>query len=71
MIASLMTVVAARYDARWVVPIAAMIALPYITDTALIMFVGVVPLLRHDAWTEDRTRRSEGATQTALALPKA
>ena len=70
-IASLMTVVAARYDARWVVPIAAMIALPYITDTALIMFVGVVPLLRHDAWTEDRTRRSEGATQTALALPKA
>jgi hypothetical protein len=60
-IASLMTVVAARYDARWVVPIAAMIALPYITDTALIMIVGVVPLLRHDAWTEGRTGRTAGS----------
>ena len=29
-IAAVMIVVAARYDARWVVPIAAMIALPYI-----------------------------------------
>jgi hypothetical protein len=58
-IASLMTVAAARYDARWVVPIAAMIALPYITDTALIMILGVVPLLRHDVWTEGRTRRSD------------
>lgn len=64
-IASLMTVVAARYDARWVVPIAAMIALPYITDTALIMVVGVVPLLRHDAWTEDRTRRSDSEVRAA------
>jgi hypothetical protein len=58
-IASLMTVAAARYDARWVVPIAAMIALPYITDTALIMILGVVPLLRHDVWTEGRTGHSD------------
>jgi hypothetical protein len=64
-----MTVVGARYDARWVVPIAAMIALPYITDTALIMVVGVVPLLRHDAWTEGRTGRSDTAAQAAPALP--
>jgi hypothetical protein len=50
-IAAAMTIVAARYNARWVVPIAAMIALPYIPDTALIMLLGAVPLLRRDAWT--------------------
>ena len=70
-LAAVMTVVAARYDARWVVPIAAMIALPYITDTALIMVVGVVPLLRHDAWTEGRTRRSDTVAQAPPALPAA
>jgi hypothetical protein len=62
-IASLMTVVAARYNARWVVPIAAMIALPYIPDTALIMLLGVVPLLRHDAWTEGKAGEPPAATQ--------
>jgi hypothetical protein len=36
-----------------------MIALPYITDTALIMILGVVPLLRHDVWTEGRTGHSD------------
>ena len=68
-LAAAMTIVAARYDARWVVPIAAMIALPYITDTALIMVVGVVPLLRHDAWTEGRTGGSDAAAQAVPALP--
>jgi hypothetical protein len=57
-----MIVVGARYNARWVVPIAALLALPYIPDTALIMIVGAVPLLRHDAWTEPRTTSSQAAS---------
>jgi hypothetical protein len=65
-IASVMTVVAARYNARWVVPVAAMIALPYIPDTALIMLLGVVPLLRHDAWTEGGAGDSNLAGQPAI-----
>jgi hypothetical protein len=68
-IASVMTVVAARYNARWVVPIAAMIALPYIPDTALIMLLGVVPLLRHDAWTEGGAGTSGAGTSGAGTLP--
>jgi hypothetical protein len=65
-IASVMTVVAARYNARWVVPVAAMIALPYIPDTALIMLLGVVPLLRHDVWTEGGAGDSNLAGQPAI-----
>ena len=61
-IAAVMIVVGARYNARWVVPIAALLALPYIPDTALIMIVGAVPLLRHDAWTEPRTTSSQAAS---------
>jgi hypothetical protein len=60
-IAAVMVVVGARYNARWVVPIAALLALPYIPDTALIMIVGAVPLLRHDAWTEPRTAATPAA----------
>jgi hypothetical protein len=51
-IAAAMTVIAARYNARWVIPIAAFIALPYIWDTSLIMLVAVVPLVRNDRWTQ-------------------
>jgi hypothetical protein len=68
-IAAAITLVGARYDARWVVPIAAMIALPYIPDTALIMVVGVLPLLRHDAWTEGRAGRSDAAAGATSPLP--
>ena len=60
-IAAVMIVVGARCNARWVVPIAALLALPYIPDTALIMIVGAVPLLRHDAWTEARTAATPAA----------
>jgi hypothetical protein len=56
-----MVVVGARYNYRWVVPVAALLALPYIPDTALIMIVGIVPLLRHDAWTEQRTAATPAA----------
>lgn len=55
-IAAVMTVVGARFNARWVVPIAAFIALPYIWDTSLIMLVAVVPLLRNDGWTRPGER---------------
>jgi hypothetical protein len=67
-IAAVMIVAGARYNARWVVPIAALLALPYIPDTALIMIVGVVPLLRHDAWTEPRTITPQAAS---AATPEA
>jgi hypothetical protein len=60
-IAAVMVVVGARYNYRWVVPVAALLALPYIPDTALIMIVGIVPLLRHDAWTEQRTAATPAA----------
>ena len=53
-IASAITIVAARYNARWAMPIVAVLALPYIYDTSLIMLVGIAPLLRHDGWTETR-----------------
>jgi hypothetical protein len=67
-IAAVMIVVGARYNARWVVPIAALLALPYIPDTALIMIVGAVPLLRHDAWTEPETV-ARSATTAPVARP--
>jgi hypothetical protein len=53
-IAAAMIVVAARYDARWVMPIAVVLAMPYISDTSLIALAAVPPLLRRDAWTEPR-----------------
>jgi hypothetical protein len=51
-IAAVLTVVGAQLNVRWVIPIAAFIALPYIWDTSLIMLVAVVPLLRNDKWTQ-------------------
>jgi hypothetical protein len=51
-ISAVMIVVAARFDARWVMPIAVVVALPYIDDTSLIVLAAVPPLLRHDRWTE-------------------
>ncbi len=55
-IAAVMTIVAAHYNARWVMPIVAVISLPYIYDTSLIMLIGIAPLLRHDGWTESPNR---------------
>jgi Glycosyltransferase family 87 len=50
-IAAVLVLVAARVGFRWVVPVAAMIALPYIPDTGLIMLVGAVPLWLRRGWT--------------------
>jgi hypothetical protein len=69
-IAVLMIVVAARFDARWVLPIATVLAMPYIADTALIILVCVAPLLRRDAWTQSPSRQPtepEPALAGALA----
>ena len=52
-LASVITIVGARYNARWVMPIVAVVAVPYVYDTSLIMLVGIAPLLRHDGWTEN------------------
>ncbi len=52
-VASVITIVGAHYNARWVMPIVAVVALPYIYDTSLIILVGIAPLLRHDSWTEN------------------
>jgi hypothetical protein len=60
-IAAVMVVVAAHYDARWVLPIAVVVAMPYIGDTALIILVCVAPLLRGDSWTKPRPRRAAPA----------
>jgi len=51
-IATVMIVVAARYDAKWVMPIAVILAMPYIADTSLIVLAAVPALLRRDAWTQ-------------------
>jgi len=71
-IAAAMIVVAARYGARWVVPIAVVIAMPYIADTSLIVLAAVPALLRHDRWTEtdtDRRARAESANVSTGAGP--
>jgi hypothetical protein len=65
-IAAVLTVVAARYNARWVLPIATVLALPYIADTGLIILVCVVPLLRNDAWTLPRPRRTTAPAAGAV-----
>jgi hypothetical protein len=72
-IAAAMTVVAARFNARWVIPIAAFIALPYIWDTSLIMLVAVVPLLRNDKWTQpgERPRFFEARRPSPSVAPGA
>lgn len=57
-IAAAMVVVAARYDARWVVPIATIVAMPYIWDTSLVILLAAVALARRDAWTETTARRT-------------
>ena len=68
-IAALLIAVGARLNARWVVPIATLIAMPYIGDTSLILLVAVAPLLRHDAWTERGSAKEPAPTLEAL--PKA
>ena len=70
-IAVVLTIVAAHYNARWVLPIATVLALPYIADTGLIILVCVAPLLRHDAWTESRARLAEDETTPLSAAPAA
>jgi hypothetical protein len=51
-IAAALAMGAGRTGLRWVVPVAAMLALPYIPETGLIMLVGVVPLWLRRPWTE-------------------
>ena len=58
-IAVVITVLGARTNQRWVLPIAAMLALPFIADTALMMLFGVLPLLRNDPWTRVPARPAE------------
>lgn len=70
-LAAAMTVVAARYNARWVVPIAATLAMPYIWTAGLVMLVGAVPLLRQDAWTESRVKRTADKTGAPSPAPAA
>ena len=53
-IAVVLTIVGARFNARWVLPIATVLALPYIADTGLIILLCVIPLARGDAWTKGR-----------------
>lgn len=53
-IAAVMVVVAARYDARWVMPIAVIVAMPYVWDTSLTVLLASFALARHAAWTEPR-----------------
>jgi hypothetical protein len=64
-VAALITIVGARFNARWVVPIAATMALPYIPDTGFIMLLGAVPLLRNDEWTRPRPARSRDSSERA------
>jgi Glycosyltransferase family 87 len=59
-IAVVMVVVAAHFNARWVLPIATVLAMPYIADTALIILICVAPLARGDAWTLGRSRKPAG-----------
>jgi hypothetical protein len=69
-LAAILVVVAAYFDARWVLPIAVVLAMPYIADTALIILVCVAPLLRRDSWTEGPARQPvepEPALAGALA----
>ncbi len=66
LIAAALIVVAARFDARWVMPIAVVIAMPYIADTSLIVLAAVPPLLRHDRWTETATDRRARGARTAV-----
>lgn len=62
-------VIAARYNARWAVPIAAVIAMPYIWDTSLMVLLGVVPLLRNDDWTRTQPAPEAGRADDATASP--
>jgi hypothetical protein len=64
-IAAAMVAVAAWHNARWVVPIAIVVAMPYIADTALIILLCVAPLLRGDSWTLPRPRHAAGALEAA------
>jgi hypothetical protein len=70
-IAVVLTIVAAHYNARWVLPIATLLALPYIADTGLIMLVCVAPLLRHDAWTESPARKTAAEPGALAPAPTA
>jgi hypothetical protein len=66
-IAAVMVVVAARLDAKWLMPIAVVIAMPYIADTSLIVLAAVPTLLRRDRWTETRIRVAESAPSIAAS----
>jgi hypothetical protein len=71
-IAAVMIAVAARADARWVMPIAVVLAMPYVADTSLIVLAAVPPLLRHDAWTEvGRPRPADPAVPATTAASPA
>jgi len=67
-IAAAMVAVAAHYNARWVLPIAIVLAMPYVADTAFIILLCMAPLLRGDSWTLPRPRRAaEGPRKAAVA----
>jgi hypothetical protein len=68
-IAAAMVVLGARYDAKWVMPFAAVMAMPYISDTSLIVLAAVPPLLRHDAWTEPRRSKPVSALSATAPAP--
>ena len=70
-IAAVMVCVAAHYNARWVLPIAIIVAMPYIGDTALIILVCVAPLLRGDSWTLPRPRRESTPDSAPAPTPPA
>jgi hypothetical protein len=66
-IAAVMIAVAAWYNARWVMPISIVVAMPYVADTGLIILLCVAPLLRGDAWTLPRPRRAAGTAESPAA----
>jgi hypothetical protein len=68
-IAAVVVAVAAWFNARWALPIAIILAMPYIADTAFIILVCVAPLLRNDSWTLPRPRRATGQAQAPAASP--
>jgi hypothetical protein len=68
-IAAVVVVVAARYDARWAMPIAALIAMPYIWDTSLMVLLGIVPLLRNDGWTRPKRTPRADSNERAATVP--
>jgi hypothetical protein len=66
-IAAVLITVAARFDARWVMPIAVVVAMPYIADTSLIVLAAVPALIRGDHWTESPESVTQSAPSVATA----